>query len=29
MLVEGKEVATLAGHVDLRRPLAQDLTWIQ
>jgi hypothetical protein len=29
MLVDGKEVATLAGHVDLRRPLAQDLTWVQ
>jgi hypothetical protein len=29
MLIEGQEVATLAGHVDLRRPLAQNLTWVQ
>ena len=25
MLVDGKEVETLAGHVDLRRPLAKNL----
>ena len=29
ILVEGREVATLAGHVDLRQPLAKDLTWVQ
>ena len=29
VLVEGKAVDTLAGHVDLRRPLAQNLSWIQ
>ena len=29
ILVNGKEVDTLAGHVDLRRPLAQDLRWVQ
>ena len=29
LLVEGKEVDTLAGHVDLRRPLAQNPAWIQ
>jgi hypothetical protein len=29
VLVEGKEVDTLAGHVDLRRPLAQNLGWVQ
>lgn len=28
LLVDGKEVETLAGHVDLRRPLAKNLTWI-
>jgi germination protein M len=28
VLVDGKEVETLAGHVDLRRPLAKNLTWI-
>jgi hypothetical protein len=28
ILVEGKEVDTLAGHLDLRRPIEQDLTWI-
>jgi spore germination protein GerM len=26
MLIEGREVETLAGHVDIRRPL--DTTWI-
>ncbi len=29
VLVDGKEVDTLAGHVDLRRPLAKDLAWVQ
>ena len=29
LLVDGKEVDTLAGHVDLRRPLARNLTWVQ
>jgi spore germination protein GerM len=29
ILVEGREVATLAGHVDLRQPLVKDLTWVQ
>jgi spore germination protein GerM len=27
ILVNGTEVDTLAGHVDLRRPLGQNLTW--
>ncbi len=29
ILVDGKEVETLAGHVDLRRPLAKNLEWVQ
>lgn len=29
ILVEGKEVDTLAGHVDLRRPLARDAAWVE
>ena len=29
VLVDGKEVETLSGHVDLRRPLAKNLTWVQ
>ena len=29
LLVDGKEVDTIAGHVDLRRPLEKNLTWIQ
>jgi sporulation and spore germination protein len=29
LLVDGKEVDTLAGHVDLRQPLAKDLSWVQ
>ena len=29
ILVEGKEVPTLAGHVDLRQPLAKDLGLVQ
>jgi hypothetical protein len=28
ILVDGKEVDTLAGHVDLRRPLAKNLEWV-
>jgi hypothetical protein len=28
ILVNGKEVDTLAGHVDLRHPLAKNLEWI-
>lgn len=28
ILVDGKEVDTLAGHVDLRHPLAKSLNWI-
>ncbi len=27
ILVEGKELDTLAGHLDLRRPLAQNLAY--
>jgi len=27
--VDGKEVETLSGHIDLRRPLAKNLTWVQ
>jgi hypothetical protein len=29
VLIDGKEVDTLAGHVDLRRPLAKNLAWVQ
>jgi spore germination protein GerM len=29
LLVEGKEVDTLSGHVDLRHPLARSLKWVQ
>lgn len=29
ILVDGKEVDTLAGHVDLRNPLSKNLTWVQ
>jgi sporulation and spore germination protein len=29
VLVDGKEVDTLAGHVDLRQPLAKNLSWVQ
>lgn len=29
VLVEGKEVETLAGHVDLRQPLEKNLSWVQ
>jgi hypothetical protein len=28
VLVDGKEVETLAGHVDLRRPLEKNLAWV-
>ena len=27
ILVDGKEVDTLAGHIDLRQPLSKNLTW--
>jgi hypothetical protein len=29
LLVDGKEVETLAGHVDLRRPLTKNLSYVQ
>ena len=29
LLIDGKEVDTLAGHVDLRQPLAKNLTWVK
>jgi spore germination protein GerM len=29
VIVDGKEVETLSGHVDLRRPLAKNLAWVQ
>ena len=29
VLVDGKEVDTLAGHVDLRRPLAKNIAWVE
>jgi len=29
VLVDGKEVETLSGHVDLRHPLVKNLTWVQ
>ena len=29
ILVDGKEVDTLAGHVDLRHPLQKDLKWVR
>lgn len=28
ILIDGKEVESLAGHVDLRRPLPRNLTWV-
>ncbi len=28
ILIDGKEVDTLAGHLDLRRPIEQDLKWM-
>jgi hypothetical protein len=29
ILVDGKEVDTLAGHVDLRHPLSKNLKWVR
>jgi len=29
LLIDGKHVETLAGHVDLRRPLDKNLAWVQ
>jgi spore germination protein GerM len=29
VLVDGKEIDTLAGHVDLRRPLAKNLALVE
>jgi spore germination protein GerM len=29
ILIEGKEVDTLAGHVDLRHPLQKNLKWVK
>jgi hypothetical protein len=29
ILIDGHEVDTLAGHVDLRRPLAKNLAWVE
>ena len=29
ILIDGKEVDTLAGHVDLRNPLPKNLTWVK
>lgn len=29
LLVDGKEVDTLAGHVDIREPLGKNLKWVQ
>jgi spore germination protein GerM len=29
VLVDGKEVETLSGHIDLRRPLAKNRSWVQ
>ena len=29
LLVEGREMETLSGHIDLRRPLAKNLSWVQ
>jgi hypothetical protein len=29
ILVDGKEVDTLAGHVDLRHPLEKNLSWVK
>jgi len=28
ILIDGREVDTLAGHLDLRRPIEQDLKWV-
>ena len=29
LLVDGKEVDTLSGHIDLRQPLTRNLNWVQ
>jgi spore germination protein GerM len=29
ILIDGKEVDTLAGHVDLRNPLSKNMTWVK
>jgi spore germination protein GerM len=29
LLVDGRELDTLAGHVDLRRPLVKNLSWVE
>ena len=29
VLVDGKEVDTLAGHIDLRRPFAKNVSWVE
>jgi germination protein M len=29
LLVDGKQIETLAGHIDTRRPLAKNLAWVQ
>ena len=29
LLVDGKEIETLSGHVDLRRPLVKDPAWVE
>jgi hypothetical protein len=29
ILIDGQEVDTLAGHVDLRRPLGKSLEWVE
>jgi spore germination protein GerM len=29
ILIDGHEVDTLAGHVDLRRPLVKNMTWVE
>jgi hypothetical protein len=29
ILIDGKEVDTMAGHIDLRRPLPKSLAWVQ
>ncbi len=29
LLVDGKQIETLAGHIDVRRPLEKNLTWVE
>jgi spore germination protein GerM len=29
LLIDGKQVDTLSGHVDLRRPLVKNLAWVE